>query len=241
VQGPASYFPSIEQKYGRTIGEWKTIIRSCGLVRHSEIVSWLKAEHAMGHGHANALVAHTLAEDTGVRSGATPTAKAVKPKAVPANLPSATGGAVTFRTTLFGMGNNTGIKVPDDVVEQLAAGQRPAVVVTVNGYEYRSTIAVMGGEHLIGVSAAIRKETGLKANDDITVSLTVATSPREVIVPPDFAAALQQSPVALSFFEGLANSLQRFHIDNINGAKSEDTRARRIVKAVELFLAGKKR
>ncbi len=63
VSGPASYFPSIEQKYGKPIFEWKKLIRSRYPAKHMEIVSWLKAEHGMGHGHANALVGHTLAED----------------------------------------------------------------------------------------------------------------------------------------------------------------------------------
>jgi len=62
IKGPASYFPSIEKKYGRPISEWQAIIRGCGLTRHMELVNWLKTEHGMGHGHANALVAHTLAE-----------------------------------------------------------------------------------------------------------------------------------------------------------------------------------
>jgi Domain of unknown function (DUF4287) len=64
VQGPASYFPSIEKTYGRPISEWKALVRSSGISKHMEIVKWLKSEHAMGHGHANALVAHTLAEDS---------------------------------------------------------------------------------------------------------------------------------------------------------------------------------
>lgn len=63
VKGPASYFPSIEKKYGRPIGEWKALIRARPPARHMELVGWLKDEHGMGHGHANALVAHTLAED----------------------------------------------------------------------------------------------------------------------------------------------------------------------------------
>ena len=63
VKGPASYFPSIEKKYGRPIAEWQDLIRSSLLTRHLELVNWLKAEHGLGHGHANALVAHTLAED----------------------------------------------------------------------------------------------------------------------------------------------------------------------------------
>ncbi|GAA2464397.1 DUF4287 domain-containing protein [Streptomyces mauvecolor] len=65
VKGPASYFPSIEKKYGRPIVEWKELIRSSTLTKHMELVSWLKTEHGLGHGQANALVAHTLAEDSG--------------------------------------------------------------------------------------------------------------------------------------------------------------------------------
>ena len=65
VKGPASYFPSIEKKYGRPIAEWKALIRARPPSKHMELVAWLKDEHAMGHGHANALVAHTLAEDKG--------------------------------------------------------------------------------------------------------------------------------------------------------------------------------
>ena len=66
----------------------------------------------------------------------------------------------TFETTLTASGNNTGIVVPDSIIEQLSAGKRPAVVVDVNGYEYRSTVAVMAGQHLIGLSAAVRAATG---------------------------------------------------------------------------------
>ncbi|GGQ91726.1 hypothetical protein GCM10010251_02830 [Streptomyces aurantiogriseus] len=65
VKGPASYFPSIEKKYGRPIAEWKDLIRTSPLTKHMELVTWLKTEHGLGHGHANALVAHTLAESNG--------------------------------------------------------------------------------------------------------------------------------------------------------------------------------
>ncbi|MFD4574493.1 DUF4287 domain-containing protein [Streptomyces sp. NPDC058417] len=65
VKGPASYFPSIERKYGRPVAHWQELIRSAPLTRHMELVGWLKAEHGLGHGHANALVAYTLAEDAG--------------------------------------------------------------------------------------------------------------------------------------------------------------------------------
>lgn len=63
VKGPASYFPSIEKKYGRPISDWKAIVRAALPAKHMELVALLKEKHAMGHGHANAIVAHTLAED----------------------------------------------------------------------------------------------------------------------------------------------------------------------------------
>ena len=63
-QGPASYFPSIENKYGRSISGWQKIIAGCGHDKHMAIVGYLKSEHQMGHGHANALVGWTLAGNT---------------------------------------------------------------------------------------------------------------------------------------------------------------------------------
>jgi hypothetical protein len=148
---------------------------------------------------------------------------------------------VTFETTLSASGNNTGIEVPEEIVEGLGRGKRPPVVVTVNGHEYRSTVAVMGGRYLIGVSAAVRAATGLKGGDPISVNLKVADTPREVEVPTDFAAAMDEHAPAREFFDQLSNSMQRYHVDNLNAAKSPDTRQRRIDKSVALFLAGKQR
>ncbi len=64
-KGPASYFPSIEKTYGKPIDEWKALIRESPLEKHGQLVTWLKLEHGLGHGHGNALVADTLAEDKG--------------------------------------------------------------------------------------------------------------------------------------------------------------------------------
>jgi hypothetical protein len=149
--------------------------------------------------------------------------------------------SVTFETTVAVTGNNTGIVVPEEAIEQLAAGQRPPVLVTVNGYEYRNTVAVMGGKHMISISAAVRKATGLKGGDPIRVTLAVAGTPRKVSVPADFAAALAADEQASAFFGGLSNSMQRYHVDTITAAKSPDTRQRRIGKAMALFGAGKQR
>lgn len=147
---------------------------------------------------------------------------------------------VRFETTLSAFGNNTGIEVPDDVLEQLGAGRRPAVLVDVNGYAFQTTAGVMGGRTLLPVSAAIRKETGLQGGDAITVTLRPATEKKAVEVPDDFAEAMADAGVR-AFFDGLSNSVQRFHVDNVNGAKAADTRARRIDKAVATFEEGKPR
>ena len=148
---------------------------------------------------------------------------------------------VSFETTVAASGNNTGIVVPEEVIEQLAAGKRPPVLVSVNGYEYRNTVGVMGGKHMISISAAVRKATGLKGGDPIHVTLTVADTPRAVTIPADFAAALAADEQAGAFFGTLSNSMQRYHIDTVGAAKSAETRQRRIDKAIALFRAGKQR
>jgi hypothetical protein len=62
VRGPAAYFPSIEKKYGRSIGEWQRLMAATGITKHMDLVEWLKKEHGLGHGHANALTADYLHE-----------------------------------------------------------------------------------------------------------------------------------------------------------------------------------
>lgn len=61
IKGPASYFPSIEKKYGQPIGHWLTLVGAQQGLKHMELVAWLKSEHGLGHGHANAIVAHAMA------------------------------------------------------------------------------------------------------------------------------------------------------------------------------------
>ncbi|MFD9848390.1 YdeI/OmpD-associated family protein [Streptomyces parvus] len=137
-----------------------------------------------------------------------------------------------FSTTMFRTGNNTGIEVPEDVVEALGAGKRPPVNVTVNGYAYRSTIAPMGGQYLIPFSADKRKATGIGGGDAIEVELTLDTAPRTVEPPEDLAVALAAAPGAAEAFAALAPSRQKAHVASVQGAKTDATRERRIAKAV---------
>lgn len=137
-----------------------------------------------------------------------------------------------FSTTMFQDGNNTGIEVPADVVDALGAGKRPAVVVDVNGYRYRSTIAPMGGKFLIPFSAERRNESGIVGGDAIDVDLTVDTEPRTVEVPDDLRAALAESPGAAAKWDRLSYSKQKAHATSVRAAKAADTRARRIAKVI---------
>lgn len=151
--------------------------------------------------------------------------------------------SVTFRTTLSqAPGKNaTGIVVPPELIDELGHGKRPPVRVSLDGHEFRTTVGVMNGQCMVSVSSAVRAATGLTAGDEVAVTLTVDDSPRDAVVPDDLAAALDAAPGTRAFFDGLSNSLRRYHIDNVNGAKSPDTRQRRIDKAVALFRAGKQR
>ena len=131
-----------------------------------------------------------------------------------------------FRTTIEQNGKTAmGFAVPADVVEALGAGKRPPVSVTINGYTYRSSIASMDGRYMIGVSAENRGPAGITGVTDVDVDLELDTAPREIAVPPDFAAALDAEPAARRTFDALSYSNKSWHTFQLNGAKSAETRA----------------
>jgi Bacteriocin-protection, YdeI or OmpD-Associated/Domain of unknown function (DUF1905) len=144
-----------------------------------------------------------------------------------------------FRATLELAGKTaTGMHVPPEVVTALGAGKRPPVRATINGYTYRSTVAVYGGEFLLGVSDEVRKAAGVRAGDELDVELELDTEPREVEVPPDLAAALGKAPTARRTFDALSYSNKRRHVLAIEGAKTPETRKRRIDKSMEELSGG---
>ncbi len=143
-------------------------------------------------------------------------------------------------TVLLGGKTATGIEVPSDVVEGLGAGKKPAVTVTINdGYSYRSSVASMGGKHMLPVSAEHRAAAGLAAGDEVDVELQIDTQPREVTVPEDLSLALDADPTARTFFQGLSYSNKLRHVLAIDGAKTAETRHRRIAKSVQMFHEGR--
>jgi Bacteriocin-protection, YdeI or OmpD-Associated/Domain of unknown function (DUF1905) len=147
-----------------------------------------------------------------------------------------------FRTSILQSGRTaTGIQVPDEVIEALGSGKRPAVKVTVNGYTYRSTVAVMGGASMISLSAEHRAAAGVAGGEEVDVDIELDTAPREVSVPADLAAALDAEPEARRTFDGLSYSNKSWHVLQVEGAKTEETRQRRIAKSVDILKQGRAR
>ncbi|KAB2341328.1 YdeI/OmpD-associated family protein [Actinomadura rudentiformis] len=135
-------------------------------------------------------------------------------------------------------GNANGVEVPPEIVEALGSGQRPPVVITINGHTWRSRVAAMRGKLLIGISAANRKASGIAEGEEIEVDLQLDTEPRVVNEPPDLAAALDSDPAARAAFDRLAYSHRRKHVLAIEAAKTAETRQRRIDKAISTILSG---
>jgi hypothetical protein len=142
--------------------------------------------------------------------------------------------AEQFRTRIAtGVGKDTaGIEVPPEVVEALGRGKRPAVKITIGDYAYRSTIATMGGKFMIGLSQAHRQASGCRGGEDVLVTLEVDTEPRTTDVPTDLAEALRAAGV-LEGFEKLAPSRKKEFVRQVEEAKAQETRERRIAKIVE--------
>ena len=138
----------------------------------------------------------------------------------------------TFTTTLFQDGNNVGIEVPEEVVEGFGAGKRVPVVVTIAGYRYESTIAVMGGRYLIPLAAAHRKAAGVAGGEEHEIELVHDTTPRTTPVPDDLSAALDAAG-RREAFDALAPSKRKEHVRQGTEAKAEATRQRRVQKVVD--------
>ena len=134
-----------------------------------------------------------------------------------------------------------GFSVPEDVVLALGKGKRPPVNVTINGYTYRSTVAPMGGGYMVGVSADNRAAAGVAGGETHDIELTLDTAPREVELPEDFAVALAGDPAARRTFDALSPSNKGYHVSSIEGAKSAETRQRRIEKSVGALHEGRPR
>jgi Bacteriocin-protection, YdeI or OmpD-Associated/Domain of unknown function (DUF1905) len=147
-----------------------------------------------------------------------------------------------YRTTILGEAKGpTGIEVPAAALAALGTSKKPPVQVSLNGYTYRSTVATVDGRYMIGVSSQHRASSGLAAGDEVDVELVLDTAPRTVELPADFAAALDAEPAARATFDRLSPSNKGYHVSSIEGAKSAETRQRRIEKSVAALREGRPR
>jgi hypothetical protein len=143
-----------------------------------------------------------------------------------------------FRTRILPAGKTAaGIEVPAKVVAALGSSKRPPVRATINGFTYRSTVAVMGGKFMLGVSNEVRKSAGVAAGDTVDIDLELDTEAREVPIPSDFAAALARNAKATKFFESLSYSKKLRLVTPID-VKDPETRKRRISETVARLSSG---
>ncbi|CUS02410.1 Predicted protein [Candidatus Promineifilum breve] len=140
----------------------------------------------------------------------------------------------TFTTTLVldDKVNATGIRVPAEAIAALGGKKKPPVIVTVNGFTYRSTVAAYGDVYMLPLSQERRAAAGVAPGDVVEVTLELDTAPRTVELPDDLAAALAARPGARAAFDALAYSARKEHVRQVTEAKAQETRERRIAKIV---------
>ena len=151
-------------------------------------------------------------------------------------------GAIQIRTTLQPRGPAAAVVLDDAQVAAVGEGaKRFPVVATVNGYAWRTSVARMGGEFLLGLNKAVRQGAGVEAGDEVDVTVELDTAPREVEVPEALAAALAADPQAEASFEQMAFSHRKEYARWVAEAKQQETRQRRVQQAIEMIRAGKAR
>ena len=135
----------------------------------------------------------------------------------------------TFKTTILHAGKNAaGIRIPPEIIAQLGTSKKPAVLVTIKGYTYRSTVAVMGGEFMVSASLENRTAAGVSPGEEHDITLELDTEPRTVTLPEDLAAALSAKPGAMDAFNAAAPSMRKEYVRQVESAKAAETRQRRI-------------
>src|SRR6476620_11010469 len=135
----------------------------------------------------------------------------------------------TFTTIVKPAGKNAaGLVVPAEVVAALGSGRNPKVTVSLNGYTYRGTVQVTNGQFMLSFSPEKREAAGVHAGDQVEVTLELDTEPRTVEVPEDLKAALSQKPGAMEAFEAMSYTNRKEAVRQVEEAKAQETRERRI-------------
>jgi hypothetical protein len=151
-------------------------------------------------------------------------------------------GELRFRTQLQPRGPAAAIVLDDAQVAALGEGaKRFPVVATVNGYTWRTSVARMRGEFLLGLGREVREGAGVQAGDEVEVTVGLDAAPREVEIPGALAAGLAADPQAGASFERMAFTHRKEYARWVAEAKREETRQRRVEQALEMIRAGQTR
>jgi hypothetical protein len=136
----------------------------------------------------------------------------------------------TFLTTVLkdDTSNATGLPVPAEAVAAMGKGKKPPVKVSIAGHTYRSTVAAYGDVFMLPLSAENRQAAGVKAGDQVEVTIELDTELRTVEVPADLSAALAEKPGAMQAFSALSYTMRKEYVRQVESAKAQDTRQRRI-------------
>ena len=151
-------------------------------------------------------------------------------------------GAIQFKGKLQPRGSAAAVVLDDAQVAVVGEGARRfPVVATVHGYTWRTSVARMGGEFLLGLNREVRRRAGVDAGDEVDVTLELDTAPRQVEVPEALAAALAADPHVRASFDQMAFTHRKEYARWIADAKQEETRQRRVRQALEMIRVGKTR
>src|SRR5438132_1494849 len=129
--------------------------------------------------------------------------------------------------------------IPEEVVESFRSGKRPPVQTTINGYPYRTRVAVYGGVSYVMLRKDVLEGAGVGPGDSVEVTIDLDQAPREVDVPPELTRALNADRAAQAAFEKLSYAHRKEYVRWIGEAKRDDTRRRRVQRAVEMLRAGR--
>ena len=151
-------------------------------------------------------------------------------------------GHLRFKARLQPRGPAAAIVLDDAQVAAVGEGaKRFPVVATVNGYTWRTSVARMGGESLLGLNREVRAGAGVEAGDLVEVTVELDAAPRDVEVPAALAAALATDSKAKAAFDCMAFTHRKEYARWIDEAKREETRQRRVEQALEMIRSGKTR
>jgi hypothetical protein len=151
-------------------------------------------------------------------------------------------GEISITGELMARGPAAAFILDDEQVAAVGEGaKRFPVVATVNGYTWRTSVARMHGEFMVGLNKEVRTGAGVQAGDTVSLELTLDAEPRTVEVPPALAEALDADPEAKTTFEGLAFTHRKEFARWIEEAKRDETRTRRVTQALDMIRTGRTR